>query len=184
MQDKSLRVYFSVTDKDGKVSTYLVREDGNITRTGNPYAMGGYIPGYSEGSGGTVRGAGTSTSDSIPAMLSNGEYVVRSSAVSEYGVPFFDKLNAQKFAMGGMVNMPRYETGGSVVTADVAAFNTNANNATMGGATINITNNINGFDGDINQLSRMVTQQTVTAIKGMDSRAASALGPKMNVGIV
>jgi hypothetical protein len=97
-------------------------------------------------------------------------------------VPFFDKLNAQKFAMGGMVNMPRYETGGQVVTA--GAFNTNANNATMGGATINITNNINGFDGDINQLSRMVTQQTVTAIKGMDSRAASALGPKMNVGIV
>jgi hypothetical protein len=78
--------------------------------------------------------------------------------------------------------MPRYETGGEVVTA--GAFNTNANNATMGGATINITNNINGFDGDINQLSRMVTQQTVTAIKGMDSRAASALGPKMNVGIV
>ena len=178
--------YFSVTDVDGKVSTYRVRDDGNIERTVNPYkkAMGGYIPGYSEGSGGTVRGAGTPTSDSIPAMLSNGEYVVRSSAVSQYGVPFFDKLNAQKFAMGGMVNMPRYETGGSVVTADVGAFNTNANNATMGGATINITNNINGFDGDINQLSRMVTQQTVTAIKGMDSRAASALGPKMNVSIV
>jgi TP901 family phage tail tape measure protein len=174
--------YFSVTDKDGKVSTYLVRDDGNITRTASPYATGGVVPRYSEGSGGKVRGAGTSTSDSIPAMLSNGEYVVRSSAVSQYGVPFFDKLNAQKFAMGGMVNMPRYETGGEVVTA--GAFNTNANNATMGGATINITNNINGFDGDINQLSRMVTQQTVTAIKGMDSRAASALGPKMNVGIV
>jgi hypothetical protein len=53
----------------------------------------------------------------------------------------------------------------------------------MGGATYNITNNINGYDGDLNQLSRMVTQQTVTAIKSMDSRAASALGPKMNVGI-
>jgi hypothetical protein len=175
--------YFSVTDKDGKISTFKVNDDGNITRTGNPYnrAMGGYIPGYSEGSGGKVRGAGTSTSDSIPAMLSNGEYVVRASAVSQYGVPFFDKVNAQKFAFGGMVNMPRYETGGQVVTA--GAFNTNANNATMGGATINITNNINGFDGDINQLSRLVTQQTVTAIKSMDSRAASTLGPKMNVGI-
>lgn len=30
--------YFSVTDKDGVVSTYLVREDGNITRQGpDPY---------------------------------------------------------------------------------------------------------------------------------------------------
>jgi len=175
--------YFSVTDKDGKISTFKVNDDGNITRTGNPYnrAMGGYIPGYSEGSGGKVRGAGTSTSDSIPAMLSNGEYVVKASAVSQYGVPFFDKVNSQKFSFGGMVNMPRYETGGEVVTA--GAFNTNANNATMGGATINITNNINGFDGDINQLSRLVTQQTVTAIKSMDSRAASTLGPKMNVGI-
>jgi hypothetical protein len=175
--------YFSVTDKDGKVSTYKIGEDGNITRTVNPYASGGMVAGYSEGSGGKVRGAGTSTSDSIPAMLSNGEYVVRSSAVSQYGVPFFDAVNAQKFAFGGMVNMPRYETGGSVVTADVKPFNSNANNATMGGATFNITNNINGFDGDINQLSRLVTQQTVTAIKSMDSRTASTLGPQMNIGI-
>ena len=176
--------YFSVTDKDGKISTFKVKDDGNIERTGNPYnrAMGGYIPGYSEGSGGTVRGAGTSTSDSIPAMLSNGEYVVRASAVSQYGVPFFDAVNAQKFAFGGMVNMPRYETGGAVVTADVSAFNSNANNATMGN-TFNIINNINGFDGDINQLSRMVTQQTITAIKGIDSRTASMSGPQMNIGI-
>jgi TP901 family phage tail tape measure protein len=175
--------FFSLTDKDGKVFVYKMNDSGQIIEITDPYkkAMGGYIPGYSEGSGGKVRGAGTSTSDSIPAMLSNGEYVVRASAVSQYGVPFFDKVNAQKFAFGGMVNMPRYETGGQVVTA--GAFNTNANNATMGGATINITNNINGFDGDINQLSRLVTQQTVTAIKSMDSRAASTLGPKMNVGI-
>jgi hypothetical protein len=52
--------------------------------------------------GGSVTGAGTSKSDSIPAYLSNGEYVVRSSAVSQYGVPFFDAVNAQKFAGGGM----------------------------------------------------------------------------------
>jgi TP901 family phage tail tape measure protein len=179
---------FTLTNKDGSIVQFKVVDDKGTVQMQKitpaaKKAMGGYVPGYSEGSGGTVSGPGTSTSDSIPAMLSNGEYVVRSSAVSQYGVPFFDKLNAQKFAMGGMVNMPRYETGGSVVTADVAAFNTNANNATMGGATINITNNINGFDGDINQLSRLVTQQTVTAIKSMDSRAASTLGPKMNVGI-
>jgi len=101
------------------------------------------------------------------------------------------------FANGGYI--PKFDSGINMVPADMLAqlhkneavvpanmnpFNPNANNATMGGATINITNNINGFDGDINQLSRMVTQQTVTAIKGMDSRAASALGPKMNVGIV
>ena len=51
--------------------------------------------------GGRVFGPGTGTSDSIPAYLSNGEYVVKSSAVSQYGVPFFDAVNAQKFAGGG-----------------------------------------------------------------------------------
>jgi hypothetical protein len=62
-------------------------------------------------------------------------------------------------------------------------FNPNANNATMGGATYNITNNINGYDGNLEQLSSMVTQKTITAIKGLDSRTASMSGPKMNVGI-
>lgn len=55
--------------------------------------------------GGKVSGPGTSTSDSIPAYLSNGEYVVKSDAVKQYGVPFFDSLNAQRFAGGGFINI-------------------------------------------------------------------------------
>ena len=54
-------------------------------------------------SGGKVRGAGTSTSDSIPAMLSNGEYVVNADSVSKYGVSTFDSLNAQRLHTGGPV---------------------------------------------------------------------------------
>jgi TP901 family phage tail tape measure protein len=46
--------------------------------------------------GGYVSGAGTATSDSVPAMLSNGEYVVRAAAVDRYGVGFFDSLNQMK----------------------------------------------------------------------------------------
>jgi hypothetical protein len=53
----------------------------------------------------------------------------------------------------------------------------------MGGATYNITNNINGYDGNLEQLSSMVTQKTITAIKNLDSRTASMSGPQMNVGI-
>lgn len=41
--------------------------------------------------GGFVSGPGTGTSDSIPAVLSNGEYVLKASAVKSIGV---DKLNA------------------------------------------------------------------------------------------
>lgn len=54
-------------------------------------------------SGGLITGTGTGTSDSIPAYLSNGEYVVKASAVQQYGKKFFDNLNAQKFATGGEV---------------------------------------------------------------------------------
>ena len=60
-----------------------------------PYAVGGF-----------VSGPGTGTSDSIPAMLSNGEYVIRAAAVRSLGVNFLDKLNkgyVSGFSMGGVV---------------------------------------------------------------------------------
>lgn len=59
--------------------------------------------------GGHVSGPGTTTSDSIPAMLSNGEYVMNARAVQRIGVGMLDALN------GG--NLPRarhYATGGLV----------------------------------------------------------------------
>jgi uncharacterized coiled-coil DUF342 family protein len=46
--------------------------------------------------GGFVAGPGTATSDSIPAMLSNGEFVVKASAVGAYGVDFLNAINQQK----------------------------------------------------------------------------------------
>jgi len=47
-----------------------------------------------EANGGIVRGAGTSTSDSIPARLSNGEFVVRAASVRKFGAGLFQSLNA------------------------------------------------------------------------------------------
>lgn len=43
--------------------------------------------------GGYVSGSGTSTSDSIPANLSNGEYVMRAAAVKKLGVGYLNSLN-------------------------------------------------------------------------------------------
>lgn len=65
-------------------------------------------------SGGVVTGPGTSTSDSIPARLSHGEYVVNARAVSRLGVSFLDAINGLSagprlsagrlaFAAGGLV---------------------------------------------------------------------------------
>ena len=61
--------------------------------------------------GGAVRGRGTSTSDSIPAWLSNNEYVVKAKSVAKYGKGFMDAINSgrvslqglQHFAAGGLV---------------------------------------------------------------------------------
>lgn len=46
-------------------------------------------------SGGEVDGPGTGTSDSIPARLSDGEYVIPADVVERLGVGFFDRLRAQ-----------------------------------------------------------------------------------------
>lgn len=56
--------------------------------------------------GGNVSGPGTGTSDSIPAWLSNGEYVMRAAAVRKYGTGLMDAINrgsAPRFASGGQV---------------------------------------------------------------------------------
>lgn len=56
--------------------------------------------------GGSVDGPDTGTSDSIPAMLSNGEYVLNAQAVDRLGVPFLNGLNTGRlrgFANGGLV---------------------------------------------------------------------------------
>lgn len=60
---------------------------------------------YGKAAGGFITGPGTATSDSIPAMLSNGEYVIRASAVKNLGVPFLDALNSGVLhrANGGLV---------------------------------------------------------------------------------
>lgn len=61
-------------------------------------------------SGGYISGPGSGTSDSIPARLSNGEYVVKARSVSKYGIGFLNAVNngtLKKFAVGGAVsNIP------------------------------------------------------------------------------
>ncbi|WP_311517517.1 tape measure protein [uncultured Megasphaera sp.] len=70
-------------------------------------------------SGGYVSGAGTGKSDSIPAMLSNGEYVINADAVRRVGVSALNRINqgtSVGFADGGSV-------GTLVTTAGTAPLN-------------------------------------------------------------
>lgn len=73
--------------------------------------IGSWFGGGGHAEGGPITGPGTGTSDSIPARLSNGEFVVRADAVKRYGVNFLSALNnmvlpaapSMKFATGGLV---------------------------------------------------------------------------------
>lgn len=62
--------------------------------------IGGFVGALFKGfaAGGYVTGPGTSTSDSIPARLSAGEYVINAASVKKVGVAFLDAINGGAFA--------------------------------------------------------------------------------------
>lgn len=101
-------------------------------------AKGGLIKGYA---GGGFVADGSGYRDDVPAMLMNGEYVIRKSAVKKYGKDIFEKMNTgknidvgnlQKMANGGIF-LPSVR-GGSAIGGyrDLTAF---ANQTTTSGAT-------------------------------------------------
>lgn len=55
--------------------------------------------------GGKITGPGTGTSDSIPAMLSSGEFVMNARATAVFG-PVLEAMNAKHFAAGGYAGLP------------------------------------------------------------------------------
>ena len=89
------------------------------------FSGGGQVP-VTKASGGMIHGPGTGTSDSIPAWLSNGEYVVRASAVAIPGVKeLLDDINygmrplsvrrpRTRFAAGGYVDVPSAAESGKI----------------------------------------------------------------------
>lgn len=78
--------------------TLTVNSADNVAGTDVPW------PGYA--SGGHIRGPGSSTSDSILARLSDGEFVVRAAAVRHYGPEMLHALNSKR--------LPAFATGGEV----------------------------------------------------------------------
>jgi TP901 family phage tail tape measure protein len=102
-------------------------------RLGNPFGLsyGGSIRKYA--SGGHI--AGKSGIDQIPAMLSEGEYVIRASSARQIGKPMLDQINAGKFNEGGSVS----EIAGSSETGST------------GGNTNNISISVNMERGSSNK---------------------------------
>jgi lambda family phage tail tape measure protein len=83
--------------------------------------------------GGGVSGSGTSTSDSIPAMLSNGEYVINAASTKKYSglLAAINSGNLGHFASGGAV--------GTVASSSTSAAS--------GNSPVSVTVNNNGGNG-------------------------------------
>lgn len=95
--------------------------------------------------GGYVSGSGSGSSDSIPAMLSNGEYVIRASSVSKFGEGFLESINKGKiseFGMGGKVK--KYADGGAVTSGTDFL---NAINQQRSGSFTSNTSSVNNMTG-------------------------------------
>jgi TP901 family phage tail tape measure protein len=86
------------------------------------FANGGYLP------------YGNRLNDSIPALLSGGEYIVNSKAVRKYGVGGLNRINS---------GVARFQDGGLV--GDVAKTNANTESSTSNNVSVNIT--VNATDG-------------------------------------
>ena len=75
-----------------------------VSWTGDNYSWGSW---KAMNTGGMLSGPGDGTSDSIPIMASNGEYVLRADVVKRIGKTKLDQINAGNFAAGGLVgSMP------------------------------------------------------------------------------
>ena len=94
-----------------------------------PKYQGGPIRKYADG--GHI--VGKSGIDQIPAMLSEGEYVIRASSARQIGRPMLDRINAGKFNDGG----------------SVSPLNSTAESGISGGNTNNINISINMESGKV-----------------------------------
>jgi len=100
--------------------------------------------------GGHITGAGSSTSDSIPAMLSNGEFVVNAASTAA-NRPLLEALNGSNgsqssagrshFATGGFVSSPTVSGGGTALTFNIDNSNTSSlGTGTQGSQTQSVRN--------------------------------------------
>ena len=78
--------------------------------------------------GGYVSGPGTSRSDSIPARLSNGEFVMSASSVRHWGVGLLDNLNNRKMPNLAFES-PSYNGGSNVSKSATIVMNVNTPDA-------------------------------------------------------
>lgn len=111
--------------------------------------------------GGAIKGAGSGTSDSIMAMLSNGEYVINAKQTAKYK-PLLEAINSgqmPKFAMGGAVDGTVMQMGYNAVGKAVAMRDTETKKLNTQKSVFNIS-----VTGDISRQTRNEIQMMIPQI--------------------
>jgi TP901 family phage tail tape measure protein len=118
----------------------------------NRYAMGGF-----------VSGPGTGTSDSVPAMLSNGEYVVKSSAVKQFGTRLFDNINAGSLPVlpsASSMSTPRFASVGSTASVSQSSVASRQSAPSSSNSVYNYSLSVNvASQSDPNTIAQTVMNQ-------------------------
>jgi hypothetical protein len=128
----------SVEETLSRILEALARARAAAAEASSLGSSGGGGSGFA--SGGYVRGAGSGTSDSIPAWLSNGEFVIRAAAVKQYGLSFLRAVNGMRLNPGRMkLGMPAFAMGGLVDTSSrIAPPSVGGGGGGMPGAAFNL----------------------------------------------
>ncbi len=107
-------------DGHGSGSGFLGTGPGHGFATGGliGFATGGMVGGFP--GGGLLQGAGTGTSDSMVARVSNGEFIQPTKSVQKYGVQFMEQVRAGTYQPAAAY-APAPSYGGSIGSSSVSA---------------------------------------------------------------
>jgi hypothetical protein len=154
-----------VSDMGGGFNPGAVDKVFNIdSRLGpwKPNYYGGSIRKYANG--GHI--SGKSGIDQIPAMLSEGEYVIKASSARQLGKPMLDRINAGKYNDGGAV-------GSTQIDSSTSAGNTN-----------NISISINMENGKVGAEEKTQDANPATSQEGSSEKDQSLLAEKIKQQVV
>ena len=113
--------------------------------------------------GGYISGPGTGTSDSIPAMLSNGEYVIKAATVKQFGTRLFDNINAGSLPVlpsANSLSTPRFASVGSTASVNQSSMTSRQSAPSSSNSVYNYSLSVNvASQSDPNTIAQTVMNQ-------------------------
>ncbi|HIE4801215.1 TPA: phage tail length tape measure family protein [Serratia marcescens] len=114
LSDAVKNLALTIINSMAQIAAQQLAQMATSSLVGSSGGMGGVLGSLFAATGGHIQGPGTSTSDSIPTMLSNNEYVTRAAVVQQPGaLPFLHDFNNRGMdALSDWANRVHHATGG------------------------------------------------------------------------